>query len=169
MQKYKMIMFSIFMSMMLVLPANLKAERGMRDRDMKGEAAKMGGWHHNRLSSLNLDEDVIQKMQEMRLKNKEEILDLKNQIDKKRLEMETVLIQDNIDFKKLLSINDEIAALRQKISRQRLEQKMEMYKLIPDDKKEEAKRVFFHRFSGKRHKGSGRFDGRGRPGCPVGK
>jgi Spy/CpxP family protein refolding chaperone len=169
MQKYKMIMFSIFMSMMLVLPANLKAERGMRDRDMKGEAAKMGGWHHNRFSSLDLDEDVLLKMREMRLKNKEKIIDLKNQIEKKELEMEKVLIEKKIDFKKLLSINDEIADLRQKISRQKLEQKIEMYKLIPDDKKEEVKRMFFHKFSGKRHKGSGKFDGMGRPGCPVGK
>lgn len=169
MQKYKIIMFYIIISGLMIMPATLKAERGMRDRDVKGEGAKIGGLHHGWFSSLNLDEDVLQKMQEMRLKNKEKILDLKNQIEKKELEMEKVLIEKKIDFKKLLSINDEIANLRQKISRQRLEQKMEMYKLIPDDKKEEAKRVFFHRFSGKRHKGSGRFDGRGRPGCPVGK
>ena len=169
MKKYKMIVSLILMSMLLVLPTALKAERGMRDRDMKGEGARMGEWHHGWLSSLDLDEDLLQKMQEMRLKNKEKILDFRNQIQKKELEMEKVLIQDNIDFKKLFSVNDEMSVLRQKISRQRLEQKIEMYKLIPDDEKEEAKRIFFHRFSGKRHKGSGRFDGRGRPGCPVGK
>lgn len=169
MKKYKIIMFLILMSMLLVLPTTLKAERGMHDRGMKSEEGKMEVWHHNWFSSLNLDEEIQQKMKEKRLEYKEKILDLKNQIEKKELEMEKVLIEKKIDFKKLLSIHDEIAGLRQKISRQKLEQKIEMYKLIPDDKKEEAKRMFFHKFSVKSHKRSGMPGGPVNPGCPAGK
>jgi len=163
MKKYKMIMFLILMSMMLVLPTNLRAEMGMRDRDMKGERGITGMRYYDWFPSLDLDENVLRKMQGMRLEYREKIIDLRNQVEKKKLEMEKVLIEKKFDFNKLLSIHDEISDLRQKISRQRLEQRIEMYKLVPDDKKEEAKSVFFRNFSGKRHKGSVR------PGCPVGK
>jgi Spy/CpxP family protein refolding chaperone len=169
MKKYKMIMFSILMSMLLIFPIALKAKRGMHDRDMKGEGEKMGEWHHDWFYSLNLDEDVLREIQEMRLDHKGKILDLKNQIEKKELEIEKVLIEKKLDFNKLLYIHDEISDLRQKISRQKLEQKIEMYKLIPDDKKEEAKRIFLHRFSRKSHKGSGMPGEPGRPVCPAGK
>ncbi len=169
MKKYKMIVFLILMSMMLILPSTLKAEKRMPDRDIEGEGARMGERHHGWFSSLYLDEDVLLKMQETRLEYREKILELKNQIEKKELEIEKLLLEKELNFKKMLSIYDEISDLRHKISRQILEQKIEMYKLVPDDKKGEAKRVFFHRFSGKRHKGPG---GVGRPGihgCPVGK
>ncbi len=167
MKKYGMIMLYILMGILLTLPFTIKAEKGMYGKDVKGERVSMGKWQHDWLSHLNLDEDVVQKMQEMRLKHKEKMLELKNQIEKKELEMEKVLLDKKIDFKKILSIHDEIAALRQKMSRSKLEHKIEMYKLIPDDKKEEAKRIFLYKFSRKGHGKFGMNEGRETPGCPM--
>ncbi len=146
MKKYEMIMFSVLMSIFLILPLTLQAGEGKKHDKMMGDKEYMGKMHHDWLSHLNLDEEVIQKMQEMRLKNKERMLELKNQIERKELEMEKVLMNKKLDFNKILSINDEISDLRQKISRERLENKIEMYKLLPDDKKEKAREMFLHRF-----------------------
>lgn len=169
MKRYLIVVVSVLMSVFVILPLTLQADRGMQGKDMMGEGMKMGGWHHDWLSNLNLDEEVLQKMQEMRLKNKERMLELKNQIEKKELEMEKVLMDKKLDFKKILSINDEIAALRQKISRGRLENKIEMYKLLPDEKKEEARKMFLHWFLKRGHKKNLGQMQRGMPDCPRNK
>lgn len=169
MKKYVIVIVSVLMSVFVTLPLTLQAERGMQGKDMMGEGTKMGGWHHDWLSNLNLDEEVLQKMQEMRLKNKERMLELKNQIEKKELEMEKVLMDKKLDFKKILSINDDIAALRQKISREKLENKIEMYKLLPDDKKEEARKMFLHRFLKRGHGKTGGHLQKGPVDCPRNK
>jgi Spy/CpxP family protein refolding chaperone len=167
MKKYVIVIISVLMSVSVALPLTLNADRGMQGKDKIGEGMKMGGWHHDWRSNLNLDDDILQKIQEMRLKNKEKMLDLKNQIEKKELEMEKVLLEKKLDLNKILSIHDEIAALRQKISRKMLENKIEMYKLIPDDKKEEARKIFMHKFLRKGHGKFGKHERRENPGCPA--
>lgn len=173
MKKYGRIMSSFLISMFLILTLTVRAEEGKTYDKMKDDKESMGKMHHDWLSSLDLDEGVLQKMQEMRLKNKETMLELKNQIEKKELEMEKALMDKKLDFNKILSIHDEIAALRQKISRKMIENKIEMYKLIPDDKKEEAKKIFLHKFLRKGHKKSGMHGSsemhgeHHKPGCPM--
>ncbi|MEO0293440.1 MAG: hypothetical protein ABIN61_04355 [candidate division WOR-3 bacterium] len=94
-------------------------------------------------SSLKLSEDVIQKIKEVKVKYKEKILELKNEIEKKILEIEKLLLEKNPNFDKILSLEDEIGELRQKVRRKLLEEKIEIYKIIPDEKKEEAKNFLF--------------------------
>lgn len=151
MKKNVIAVFLVLMIMFLVTSLNLQADKGKFDKDMKGEGKPMVGGHHDWAPFLDLDEDVLKKMEEMRLKNKEEMLDLRTKIEKKELEMERVLLEDELDFKKILSVHDEISALRQKISRKRIEHKIEMYKLLPDDKKEKARGMFLHRFLDGKH------------------
>ena len=151
MKKYLIVLFSVLMIVFLISPSSLQADKGRFDRDMKGEGMSMEKGHHDWDFFRDLDEDILKKMQEMRLKNKEEILDLRTKIEKKELEMEKVLIDDDLDLNKVLSIHDDISALRQKISRKRIEQKIEMYKLLPDDKKETARKMFLHGFSDRKH------------------
>ena len=178
MKKYSIIMFSVLMSMLMVFPLTMMAEEGnecdaMKAHDGKHMMGQPGGMkgHHDWLSSLNLDEDVLHKIKESKLKYKEKVLELKGELEKKELEMEKVLIEKELDLKKLLSIHDEMANLKQRISRKMIEQRIEMYKLIPEDKKEEAKKIFLHRFFGRKgHKKCvmhermhGKMDD---PGCP---
>lgn len=173
MKKYGMIMFFIMATVLLVVPLTLQAEEAVKAEEEKEckkmESGKetMGKMHRDWLSPLNLEEEVLQKMKEMRLKHKEEVLELKNQIEKKELEMEKVLIEKKLDFNKILSIHDEMANLRQKISRKMIEQKIEMYKLIPDDKKEKAREMFLHKFLGEWHRKSGMHKKHGKPGYPM--
>ncbi len=176
MKKYGIIIFSVLMSMFLVLPLTVQAEEGKEGHMMKSSEGEHmmrapGGsmGHHDWLSSLNLDEDVLQKMKEMRLNNKEKMIDLRTQIEKKGLEMEKVLMDKKLDFNKILSIHDEIATLRQKISRKKIEQKIEMYKLLPDDKKEGARKMFLQGFSDKKHRKPGMNNWRDKSGCNMGK
>lgn len=166
MKKYVMLVFSILMIMSLVLPLTVRADKGRFDRDMKGEGMSIERGHHDAGIFRDLDEDILKKMQELRLKNKEEMLDLRTRIEKKELEMEKVLLKEKLDLNKVLSIHDEISDLRQKISRKKIEQKIEMYKLLPDGKKEEAKKIFMYKLLGKRHGKPGMHEKQGKPGCP---
>ena len=176
MKNYSMIIFYVLMSILLVFSLTMQAEErkegdAMESQEGKHMMRKPGGTmrHHDWLSSSNLDEDVLKKIQEMKSKNKEKILDLKNQIEKKELEMEKVLLDKKPDFNKVLSIHDEIAALRQRISRRNLEHKIEVYKLLPDDKKEKARKIFLHRFLRKGHRETGMPGKIGDSECPRGK
>ena len=162
------------MSLFMVFPLTMQAEAWkecnmMKSEDGKHMMGKPGGMkgHHDWLSSLDLDEDVLQKIKESKLKHKEKIIELKNQLEKKKLEMEKVLIEKKLNFNKIFSIHDEMANLKHKISRKKIEQKIEMYKLLPDDKKEKAKGMLLHKFLRKGHGGLGMHGKHGDTNCPM--
>jgi Spy/CpxP family protein refolding chaperone len=174
MKKYGMIMFFVLMIVLLVLPLTILAEETkgpsiMKPQEgehmMRGPEGRMG--HHDWLSYLNLDEKVIQKIQEMRLAHKEKMIELNSKIAKKELEFEKVLLEKELNFTKLLSVYDEISDLKQELERKKIEHKIEIYKLIPDDKKEEAKKIFLHKFLGKGHGKFGMQEKQDNPGCPM--
>ena len=167
MKKYGMIMFILMATILLVVPLTVQAVEDKGCKQMESGKEQVGKMHPDWLSSLDLEEDVLQKIKESKLKHKEKILELKNQVEKKKLEMEKVLMEKKLDFKKILSIHDEMANLRQKISRKMIEQKIEMYKLIPDDKKEKAREMFLHKFLGKRYGKSGMHGKEVDSGCPM--
>ena len=167
MKKYGMIMFILVATVLLVVPLAVQAREGQECKKMEGGKEQVKKMHPDWLSSLDLDEDVLQKIKENKLKHKEKILELKNQVEKKKLEMEKVLMEKKLDFNKILSIHDEMANLKQKISRKMIEQKIEMYKLIPDDKKEKAREMFLHKFLGKRCGKSGMHGKKVDSGCPM--
>jgi Spy/CpxP family protein refolding chaperone len=149
------------------VPLTVQARGDKECKQMESGKDQMEKMHLDWLSSLDLDEDVLQKIKENKLKHKEKVLELKNQVEKKKLEMEKVLIEKKLDFNKILSIHDEIANLKQKISRKMIEQKIEMYKLIPDDKKEKAREIFLHKFLGKRYGKSGMHGKKVDSECPM--
>jgi Spy/CpxP family protein refolding chaperone len=174
MKKYAMVMLFVLMSVLLVLPLTIQAEEAKEpsmmnpqggEHMMRGTGGPMG--HHDWLSSLNLDEKIIQKIQEMRLAHKEKMIELKSKIEKKELEFEKVLLEKELNFNKLLGVYDEISDLRQELGRQIIEHKIEIYKLIPDNKKEEAKKMFLHEFRGMGHEEKS--GGSGKSGCPMNK
>jgi Spy/CpxP family protein refolding chaperone len=171
MKKYGMIMFFVLMSVLLVLPLTIQAEETKEPSMMKpheGEQMMKGPMgHHDWLSSLNLDEKVIQKIQEMKLAHKEKMIELNSKIAKKELEFEKVLLEKELNFSKLLSVYDEISDLKQELDRKKIEHKIEIYKLIPDDKKEEARKIFLHKFLGKGHGNPGMQEKQDNPGCPM--
>jgi Spy/CpxP family protein refolding chaperone len=168
MKKYVIVMLAVLMASFFVLPLTMKAEEEKAGMEMKGHEESMTPMkemHHDWLSSLNLDEKVTKKIQEIKLAHKEKMIELKSQLERKELEFEKVLLEKELDFNKLLAVHDEISVLKQKIERKMLEQKIEMYKLIPDDKKEEARKMFLHKFSRPEHEGKP--GGSGKPGCPM--
>lgn len=156
MKKFKIVMFLALGVSFLVLPLTVEAKKG---RALRAPDESIGKCYYGNFLPLDLKEDVLRKIQETRLNYKEDILELKNEVEKKRLEMEKVLLKGELNFDKLLSIHDKISTLRGKIGRQIMKQKIEIYKLIPDDKKENAKRMIFHRFNHKMGPGKVRTPG----------
>lgn len=92
---------------------------------------------------LDLDEETVKKIEEMRLKYKEEMIDYRSKIEKAELELERILMEDRLDTRKLLSRYKEIAKLKEEIEIKKIEHRVNIYILIPDDKKDDAKDILF--------------------------
>ncbi len=97
------------------------------------------------VSFLDLDETTEKKIKEMQLTYKEEMIDYRSKIEKIELEIERILMEDRLDTRRLLSKYRELANLREEIAVKKIEHKINIYNLIPDDKKEDAKDFFFNR------------------------
>lgn len=97
------------------------------------------------VSFLDLDENTEKKIKDMQLNHKEEMIDYKSKIEKLELEIERILIEDRLDTRKLLSKYRELAHLREEIAIKKIEHKINIFNLIPEDKKKDAKDLFFNR------------------------
>ena len=144
MKKFRLVIVTASMICILVLSLTIKAKgENLPERSripMKSVERFQQHW-----ANLDLDENTLQKIKEIRLKHREKMIDLKSNIEKKELEIERVLMEEGLDKEKLLSVNEDIANLRNEVVQEMLELKIDIYEIIPVDKKEDAKRLIFHR------------------------
>jgi len=96
------------------------------------------------ISFLALDETTEKKIKDMQLKHEEEMIDYRSKIEKLELEIERILMEDKLDTRKLLSKYRELANLREEADVKKIEHKINIYNLIPEDKKKDAKDFFFN-------------------------
>lgn len=92
---------------------------------------------------LDLDDETVKKIKELKLKHREEMIDYRSKIEKAEVELERILIEDRLDTRKLLSRYKEIAKLKEGIEIKKIEHRVNIYDLIPDDKKDDAKDILF--------------------------
>lgn len=92
---------------------------------------------------LDLDDETEKKIEDTRLKHKEEMIDYRSKIEKAEVELERILLDDRLDTRKYLSKHKEISKLREEMHIKQIENKIKIYNLIPDEKKEEAKDILF--------------------------
>jgi hypothetical protein len=96
------------------------------------------------VSFLALDETTEKKIKDLQLKHKEEMIDYRSKIEKLELEIERILMEERLDTGKLLSKYKELAELREEADVKKIEHKINIYNLIPEDKKKDAKDFFFN-------------------------
>jgi len=144
MKKFGVLIVPALILCLLVFPLTIHAQKENTDKRLRTERKLAERYYHN-WASLDLDNDFLQKIKEIKLKHREKMIDLRSNIEKKELEFERVLMEEDLDVKKLLSINDEISNLRNEVVKEMFKQKIDIYEIIPADKKEEAKRIIFSR------------------------
>lgn len=140
----RFVIVSALILYLLVFPLTIHGMKENIDQRSRAERKIAERYYHN-WASLDLDENILQKIKEIKLNHREKMIDLRSNIEKKELEFERVLMEEDLDLKKLLSINDEISNLRNEMVKDMLKQKIDIYEIIPADKKEEAKRIIFSR------------------------
>lgn len=143
MKKFRLVIITALMICLLILSLNINAKEENPPQRLRSPIKAVEKFHQH-WANLDLEENTLQKMKEIRLKHREKMIDLKSNIEKKELEFERVLMEEDLDVNKLLSINDDISNLRNEMAKEMLKQKIDIYEIIPLDKKEMAKRVIFH-------------------------
>ena len=143
MKKFKVLIVPVLILYLLVFPLTIQAQKENKDEKLRAER-KLDERHFHGWASLDIDKAILQKIKEIKLKHREKMIDLKSNIEKKELEFEKILMEEDLNAEKLLSINDDISNLRNEMIREMLKQKIDTYEIIPADKKEEAKRIIFH-------------------------
>jgi Spy/CpxP family protein refolding chaperone len=143
MKKFRLAIITVSIVCLLVLSLTINAKEENPPQRLRNPIKAVekfrGHW-----ANLDLEENTLQKIKEIRLKHREKMIDLKSNIEKKELEFERVLMEEDLDVNKLLSINDAISNLRNEMAKEMLKQRIDIYEIIPADKKGKAKRVIFH-------------------------
>lgn len=79
---------------------------------------------------LNLSNDQINKLEDMLLQHKKEMIDLKSSIAKKQLDLEALLDKDNVDDKTIMQKVDELIAMRGDLQRRYIKMILDMKKVL---------------------------------------
>ena len=85
---------------------------------------------------LNLSEDQLMKIQDLKTEHQKQLLDFKNSIAKNRLEMKQLLQDKTLDENKILALTDANSDIQAKMKRASVKHKFAVYNLLDDKQKE---------------------------------
>ena len=103
--------------------------------------------------NLNLSEDQIKKLQDLRLEYQKETLELKNALRAKQLELQALLASNEVDENKASSIVEEIGKLSTDIWKKSIHYRLEMRKILTEE--QWNKLLFYRHLGGRRGKDRG--------------
>ncbi len=115
---------------------------------------------------LNLSEEQVKKLQDLSLKYQKEMLELRNALQVKQLELRTLLLSKEPDQDKINSMVEEIGKLRTDIQKKALDYQIQMRKIFTPEQWDKLysyrwnKRLCFPRFHCNREWGKDRVHGR---------
>ncbi len=110
-------------------------------------------------NKLNLTDDQKDKIDQLRLKHQEEMIDLRADMQKKRLAVKELKQKVNYSRSDYLDLVNDLNASRDKIAVTMANHRMDVYELLTDQQKEIFNRMPMMR--GSRGEGSGMMDGHG--------
>ena len=90
-----------------------------------------GGW----AAALNLTPEQTQKMQALRETHFKETIPLRNEIMSKRIELQTLWVQDNPDQEKILAKQREINAVRTQLQEKATKHRLEMRQVLTPEQR----------------------------------
>jgi len=111
------------------------------------------------LEKLNLTDDQQDKIEQLRLKNQEEMIDLRADLQKKRLAVEQLRQKGDYSRSNYLDLVNDLNASRDKIAVARANHRMDVYELLTDQQKDIFNRMPM--MGGRGGEGRGMMDGCG--------
>ena len=90
---------------------------------------------------LKLTDDQINKLEDMLLQHKKEMIDLKSNIAKKQLDLEALLDKENIDDKTIMQKEDELINLRGNLQRTYIKMILDMKKVLTPEQAKKLKEL----------------------------
>ncbi|HDN85422.1 MAG TPA: periplasmic heavy metal sensor [Candidatus Aerophobetes bacterium] len=89
--------------------------------------------YYSLVTNLNLSQDQIRKLRDLRLEYQKETLELRNTLRVKKLELQTLLASKDVNEEKANSIVDEIGKLRTNIWEKTIHYQLEMRKVLTQE------------------------------------
>ncbi|UCG44009.1 MAG: Spy/CpxP family protein refolding chaperone [candidate division WOR-3 bacterium] len=135
---------------------------GQRCAGHKGKGSGMMG--------LDLTGEQHKKIDDLKMKHIKEVMPLKTDLRIKQMELGALWRADELDEKKIIAKVKEISGLREKLQVAKVEQRLNMYKVLTPEQRNQARKFMMGR------RGMGRMFGHGRRGmggmrgpgcCPV--
>ncbi len=111
------------------------------------------------IKKLNLTDDQQDKMHALMEKHQKTMIDLKADLEKAVIDKRGLVRKGNIDRSKFLDAEDKITGIKNKISSERANHKMDIYELLTPEQKKKAEKMaqfFFDRQKMRDHDGMGR-------------
>ena len=87
------------------------------------------------LDKLNLTDDQKEKIEGLRLKNQEEMIDLRAAVQKKELALKELQYKGNYSRSDYINLVKDISASKNKIAEARANHRMDVYELLTDQQK----------------------------------
>ena len=85
---------------------------------------------HSPIAELNLSQDQIEKLQQLRLKHQKETLELRNTLQTKRLELQTLLASKDVDEEKVNLILEEMGKLKTELWKKTIHYRLKMRNVL---------------------------------------
>ena len=111
------------------------------------------------VGELDLTKDQVKRIRDLHFKHREAMLELRTQLEKKEMEFEKLILADNFDEKAIMKVADEIAQLRAEKFRVGIRFRLDMFRVLTPEQREEAKEFLIRGCGGvgckgKHHRGS---------------
>jgi len=117
-----------------------RSPRARHDRDLRrGPDNRRGSFHGNPeifKERLNLSDDQITKIRDINKKYQLRLLDYKEKISPKNIQLKKLLLADNVNLKKVKSVLEEISKYRVELRMLRIEHRLEMEKVLTEKQRE---------------------------------
>lgn len=122
--KYTLIgLLSLIIVFALFNDANAQKRRDMRDN------------FHNMHENLNLTEQQKSKLEDLRYKHQEQMIDLRTELDKARLENQKLRRSDKLNRSDFLNQTEKMSSIKNKMAEARAIHFMDVYETLSDEQR----------------------------------
>lgn len=167
------ISITIAIMIFVVISTDVMAQRsqrkmqkpGMRKEMMRNGEGREAGHQMNNM--LNLSDEQKEQMKTLRLKQMEQMLPIRNQLQEQRAKLQTLRTEKNVDMKAINNLIDDMADLKANQMKDQEAHRQEMRTVLTDEQ-----RILFDSFKGmKKHgrKGNYKANGQGTRGHKAGR
>ncbi|MFA8343093.1 MAG: Spy/CpxP family protein refolding chaperone [Rhodothermaceae bacterium] len=123
---------AVVVFLFVALTGSFFAQQG---RMMQGKKGQM-------CQEMKLSDDQLKKIQTLRIEHQEYAVDIRTEMQKNRLAIKKLMLNDNFDENELLNLSRANSDLQAKIKDSKLKMKLDVYKLLNADQKKIWKKRF---------------------------